>query len=135
VIVAGTERFAEARFIELLRVCRLRRVEVKIVPSAVTLMGCTSTLSQEVGVPLLKLGYPALDGGQRTFKRLLDISGALGGLILISPLLMAVAIRLDSRGPVLFSQKRVGVDEKIFTCYKFRSMYEDADRRQEELDR
>ena len=136
VIVAGAERFAEARFIEFLRVCRLRRVEVKIVPSAVTLMGGTSTLSQEAGVPLLKVGYPALDGPQRTFKRLLDIIGALGGLLLLSPLLLAVAaaIRLDSRGPVLFSQKRAGTDEKIFICYKFRSMYEDADRRQEELE-
>jgi exopolysaccharide biosynthesis polyprenyl glycosylphosphotransferase len=99
-------------------------------------MGGTSTLSQEAGVPLLKVGYPALDGPQRTFKRLLDIIGALGGLLLLSPLLLAVAaaIRLDSRGPVLFSQKRAGTDEKIFICYKFRSMYEDADRRQEELE-
>jgi exopolysaccharide biosynthesis polyprenyl glycosylphosphotransferase len=136
VIVAGAERFAEARFIEFLRACRLRQVEVKVVPSAVTLMGGTSTLSQEAGVPLLKVGYPALDGPQRTFKRLLDIIGALGGLLLLSPLLLAVAaaIRLDSRGPVLFSQKRAGTDEKIFICYKFRSMYEDADRRQEELE-
>ena len=85
---------------------------------------------------MLKLGYPALDGPQRTVKRLLDIIGALGGLIFLSPLFLAVAlaIRLDSPGPILFRQKRVGADEKVFNFYKFRSMYEDAERLQEELE-
>ncbi|MCA1719393.1 MAG: exopolysaccharide biosynthesis polyprenyl glycosylphosphotransferase, partial [Actinobacteria bacterium] len=69
-------------------------------------------------------------------KRLLDVTGSLLGLILLSPLLLpvALAVKLTSPGPVLFRQKRIGADEKVFICYMFRSMYEDAEARQEELE-
>jgi len=65
-----------------------------------------------------------------------DVVGALGGLAVLSPILLSVAIlvKLTSSGPVLFRQNRVGTDEKVFSFYKFRSMYEDAERRQEELE-
>lgn len=57
-------------------------------------------------------------------KRSLDILGALGGLIFLSPLLLiiAIAIRLESRGPAIFRQRRTGFDGKPFIIYKFRSM-------------
>jgi lipopolysaccharide/colanic/teichoic acid biosynthesis glycosyltransferase len=47
---------------------------------------------------------------------------------------VALAVKLTSPGPVLFRQKRIGADEKVFICYMFRSMYEDAEARQEELE-
>jgi lipopolysaccharide/colanic/teichoic acid biosynthesis glycosyltransferase len=60
----------------------------------------------------------------------------LGGLVLLSLLFLAVAvaIRFDSPGPIFFRQKRVGADGKVFICYMFRSMYEGAERQQEELE-
>jgi lipopolysaccharide/colanic/teichoic acid biosynthesis glycosyltransferase len=66
----------------------------------------------------------------------LDATGSLLGLILLSPLLLSVAlaVKLTSPGPILFRQKRIGADEKMFICYMFRSMYEDAEARQEELE-
>jgi len=62
-------------------------------------------------------------------KALLDYVLTLPGLIVLTPLLLgvAIAIKIDSRGPILFRQKRVGVDGRIFYMYKFRSMYQDAD--------
>ena len=89
-----------------------------------------------MGLPLLEVGYPQLDKPQRALKRTLDVVVSVVALTLLSPLLLAVAgaIKLNSPGPVLFMQKRAGADEKIFICYMFRSMYEDAERRQAELE-
>ncbi|MEG1783013.1 MAG: sugar transferase [Oscillospiraceae bacterium] len=62
------------------------------------------------------------------FKRLIDITASLTGLILLSPLLLAIAaiIKLDSKGPVLFRQKRVAKDKEYFQILKFRTMYADV---------
>jgi len=65
----------------------------------------------------------------RAAKRCLDLALALSGLLLLLPLLPAIVIliKLDSRGPVLFTQKRVGRGGRLFTCYKFRSMVQNAE--------
>jgi exopolysaccharide biosynthesis polyprenyl glycosylphosphotransferase len=114
----------------------LRKVQVRVVPDAATLMSSKPEISRDGGMPLLVVGCPRLDGTQWILKRLLDLAGSLGGLMVLSPflLMVALAIRLDSPGPVLFRQKRVGTDGKIFVCYKFRSMYEDAEQRQAQLE-
>jgi exopolysaccharide biosynthesis polyprenyl glycosylphosphotransferase len=89
-----------------------------------------------MGLPLLEIHYPRLDNTQRALKRALDVAVSVVGLALLSPLFLAVAvaIRIDSSGPVLFRQKRVGADEKVFVCYMFRSMQEEAERRQRGLE-
>src|SRR5215212_1191055 len=137
VVLAGTERIsADVELVDFLRSMWLRRVRVQVIPNATALIGSRPMVSQDMGVPLLEIGYPRLNKTQWILKRLLDIAGSLGGLIALSPLLIGVAvlIKLTSPGPVLFRQKRVGADEKVFNCYKFRSMYEDAERRQVELE-
>jgi exopolysaccharide biosynthesis polyprenyl glycosylphosphotransferase len=136
VILAGAERLPDEELLDLLRSVRLRGVQMRVVPGAISLMGGRPVLSNNLGLPLLEVGYPQLDNTQRALKRALDVSGSLAGLVFLSPLLIAVAvaIRLDSKGPILFRQKRAGADEKVFICYMFRSMYEDAERRQAELE-
>lgn len=63
-------------------------------------------------------------GFYRAVKRFLDVTASFLGLVLLSPLLLAVSIliKIDSRGPVIFRQKRIGRNEKVFEIYKFRSM-------------
>jgi exopolysaccharide biosynthesis polyprenyl glycosylphosphotransferase len=136
VVLAGAERLADDDLLDLLRSVRLRGVKLRVVPGAISLLKSKPVLSGEVGVPLLEVGYPRLDNTQRALKRLLDVTGSAVGLVALSPLLapVAVAIKLTSPGPVLFKQKRVGADGKVFLCYKFRSMYGDAERRQAELE-
>ncbi len=136
VVLAGAEKLGDAEFLNLLRSMRLRKVRVEVVPGAVTLMGSRPILSEDMGLPLLEVHYPHLDNTQRALKRMLDVAGSLFGLLVLSPLLLAVAalIKLTSPGPVFFKQKRVGADEKVFLCYKFRSMYSDAEARQAELE-
>jgi len=72
---------------------------------------------------------------QLTFKRIFDVTIALTALLLLSPVLALVAlwIRLDSPGKVIFVQHRVGKAGQLFKMYKFRSMYIDAEQRQAEL--
>lgn len=136
VVLAGAERMSDGDLFDLLRSVRLRGVRIKVVPGTITLMRSRPVLSQSVGLPLLEVGYPQLDNTQRALKRALDVVGSLTALTLLSPLLLAVAvaIRFDSPGPILFHQKRAGADEKVFICYMFRSMYQDAERRQAELE-
>ncbi len=136
VILAGTDRLPDEELLDLLRSVRLRGLRMRVVPGAIGLMRTRPVLSRSGGTPLLEVGYPQLDNTQRTLKRGLDVVGSMAGLLLLSPLLLAVAaaIKLDSSGPVLFRQKRAGADEKVFICYMFRSMYEDAERLQAELE-
>jgi lipopolysaccharide/colanic/teichoic acid biosynthesis glycosyltransferase len=86
------------------------------------------------------MGYPSLTAGakaapraagnrfSRALKRLFDIAASLTALVVLSPLLAAIAllVKLDSPGPVIFQQERLGRDLKPFQMYKFRSMREDA---------
>ncbi len=68
-------------------------------------------------------------------KRFIDIAGTIFGVILISPILLLIAllVKIDSPGPVLFKQKRMGHNGKEFYIYKFRTMYRDAEERLKDL--
>jgi exopolysaccharide biosynthesis polyprenyl glycosylphosphotransferase len=136
VILVGAELLPDEEFLELLRSVRLRGIPLRVVPGALALMRSRPAVSQSLGLPLLEVSYPRLDNSQRALKRALDVTVSLGGLLLLSPLFLAVAvaIRLGSPGPILFRQKRIGADGSVFICYMFRSMYEGAERRQAELE-
>jgi len=136
VVLVGAERLPDEELLELIHSVRLRGVPLRVVPGAFALMRGRTILSEGMGLPLLEVHYPGLDNTQRTLKRVLDVAVSLGGLVLLSPLFLAVAIAvlLDSPGPVLFRQKRVGADEKVFVCYMFRSMQRDAELRQADLE-
>ncbi len=72
---------------------------------------------------------------QLMLKRSLDILGGLVGMLLLIPItiIIAPAIKMESRGPIFFSQKRVGRNGRVFKIYKFRSMYTDAEERKKDL--
>ncbi len=85
--------------------------------------------------PMLTVHTISLNNLQLYIKRIMDIIGALIGLILSSLIwiVAAIAIKVDSPGPVIYFQNRVGMNGRIFKLYKFRSMYIDADERKKEL--
>jgi exopolysaccharide biosynthesis polyprenyl glycosylphosphotransferase len=84
------------------------------------------------GLPLVRIASPTFSGAKYRVKRALDVAGSALALALLSPLMavLALVIRLDSTGPVLFRQERIGAHERPFTMVKFRSMVVTA-----ELDR
>ena len=86
-------------------------------------------------LPILTFHTKAFDAQQLFLKRLLDLFGSvfgLGMLLLVFPFI-ALAIKLESPGPIFFSQERVGEGGRVFRCWKFRSMYIDAESRKAEL--
>jgi exopolysaccharide biosynthesis polyprenyl glycosylphosphotransferase len=84
---------------------------------------------------LVQEGAPADGYSYQLLKRAMDCIGAGIGLLVLSPLfaVMALLIKLESAGPVLFSQTRIGKDGVEFRCWKFRSMFQDAEQRKQEL--
>ena len=94
-----------------------------ITNSAVTARDLAGTLGVEIK-------YNLLDPWARTAKRALDLCGAVVGGLLITPLLlaMAIAIKLDSPGPVFYGHRRLGSGHKHFRCWKFRTMHRDAEK-------
>jgi len=110
-------------------------LNTRVVPDYFDLAFLLLRMEDLGGIPLLSLKEPVLRPPQRLIKRIFDI---LVVVILAIPTLivlavLAVAIRLDSPGPILFVQDRVGERQKIFRMYKFRSMVQDAEQRQDEV--
>lgn len=87
------------------------------------------------GLPLMHVDIPQYTGAKHVLKRAMDAAAALGALLVLSPILLTLAliIRLDSPGPVLFRQERIGKDGKVFGMFKFRSMVVDAEARLADL--
>jgi exopolysaccharide biosynthesis polyprenyl glycosylphosphotransferase len=116
---------------------RLERDEVDLVVASalVDVAGARTTIRPFDGLPMLHVEHPRLHGGSRLVKELVDRVGSVLLLVVFGPLLLGVAlcVRTDSRGPVLFRQVRVGRDGREFRIFKFRSMYVDAEARLAEL--
>jgi exopolysaccharide biosynthesis polyprenyl glycosylphosphotransferase len=112
-------------------------VVVKVVPDFFDLAFFRSAIAVDDlgGIPLLNLRASAIEGFPRMLKRTFDLVGAVCLTILLSPLLLiaAVLIKLDSKGPMIFRQLRVGENSRPFYVYKFRSMVANAEERLEEV--
>jgi exopolysaccharide biosynthesis polyprenyl glycosylphosphotransferase len=108
--------------------------QVLLMPSPV-LADFDPAIAWSGGMPLVQLTRPTLRGGQLVVKRAGDIVLSLALLIGVAPIgfLVALAVRLSSRGPIFFRQIRVGVGGRHFAMYKFRSMVLDAESRRAEL--
>ena len=108
----------------VIRALQAMPVRVYVAPDLFDLAFFRATIEDFRGIPLIGLRDPAIDGPNRVIKRLFDLAIAIPVVLVTAPLLLliALAIRLDSPGPALFRQTRVGENGKLFTIYKFRSM-------------
>jgi exopolysaccharide biosynthesis polyprenyl glycosylphosphotransferase len=106
-----------------------------VAPALIDVAGPRTTIRPVAGLPLLQLDHPELAGGKQVIKAVFDRVAAGLALIMLTPLFLfiAVAIRLDDRGPVFFKQTRVGRDGQTFKVYKFRTMVVDAEQRKQQL--
>lgn len=105
--------------------------ELVVAPALMEVTGPRLHVSPTYGLTLLRVSQPTFTGGRWVFKALLDRTVALLAVLVLAPLLIgvAVAIRLEDGGPVLFRQTRVGKAGRLFPMVKFRSMVVDAEAR------
>lgn len=123
------------KIMSIVRECERRKVSARIVPDLFQMSLSQVDVDDLGGVPLVGVREVGFDQGARLVKRGMDIVGAVIGLTFGAPLLglIALAIRLDSPGKVIFHQTRVGTGGKLFEVYKFRSMREGAEAELEQL--
>jgi exopolysaccharide biosynthesis polyprenyl glycosylphosphotransferase len=121
--------------LEAIRACRDAGVAVDVVPRLFEFLDGVRALDQVGGLPLLSIGAPVLTSASMAAKRVLDVVGSALLMLLFSPLMIAIAIaiKVESRGPVFFRQPRAGRGNTSFQMIKFRSMYVDAEERKKDL--
>jgi exopolysaccharide biosynthesis polyprenyl glycosylphosphotransferase len=135
VIIADPD-FPEERAVELVDQCHQRGVRVRIAPSTMEILVHRAEFVPGQSVPLFELRPPVFEGVDFLLKRTFDVVGATLLLFFLSPVFLAIAlaIKLSSRGPVFYASLRPGIGGTPFACWKFRTMYRDADQRQADLE-
>ncbi len=127
---------AREKIVSIMETCQGTNIRAKVVPDLFQLSLSRVAMDDVGGVPLIALREPSIGTVNSLFKRAFDIFCSSLILVLSSPLLLltAIAIKLDSPGPVIFRQKRLGRNGRSFTAYKFRSMRQGAEEEQPRLD-
>lgn len=123
-IILGHE-LSKDEMLKLIRFCEDNSIALQYIPSLMGLYTSQMTIDTIAGFPMIELSPTPLVGWGRIIKRIFDIVVSAIGIIILSPvlLILALIIKINSQGPVVFAQKRVGRMGELFTFYKFRSMY------------
>jgi exopolysaccharide biosynthesis polyprenyl glycosylphosphotransferase len=134
-VIVAFSRARHKDFLRVVRACVDSGVKVSIVPRLFEVVSSRALVDDVEGIPLLDVGHVELSRFNMAVKRAFDL--VVGGVIcmLVLPVLgiVALMIKLDSRGPVFFRQERMGRGGRPFYIYKFRSMYLGADKLRDDL--
>jgi exopolysaccharide biosynthesis polyprenyl glycosylphosphotransferase len=116
--------------------CEEEGVKLRLMADVFDLRSTRTQLVDLGGIPLLTFEPVAQDERMLVVKRIMDLVATLACLPILLPIfaVVAVAIKLDSPGPVFFTQERVGLRKRVFRMYKFRSMYQDSENKLKEIE-
>jgi exopolysaccharide biosynthesis polyprenyl glycosylphosphotransferase len=136
VAVVNCAQMDSIRLRELAWALERTDTDLCVAPALIDMAGPRTTIRPVAGLPLVHLDHAKLSGPQRILKGIFDRTVAAAALLLLSPLLiaMACAIHFADGGPVLFRHIRIGKEGLPFTLYKFRSMVVDAEARKADLE-
>jgi exopolysaccharide biosynthesis polyprenyl glycosylphosphotransferase len=131
-----TDDFKERELLEIVELAHRRGLRVRVAPKTTELLVTRGEYTPQQGLPLFELRPPVLIGTDWVIKRGFDVVVSTVVLVAGLPfgLVIALAIKLTSRGPVFYRDRRVGVGEREFAMLKFRTMFVDAAERQAELE-
>lgn len=134
-LIIAFSRLGEEHILNAIRAARTLGVKVSVAPRLSEVLGPALVVDGVEGMNMLSLRRPARTRTSLALKRAIDIVGATAGLVIGAPLLalLAVLIKLDSRGPVIFSQVRIGRGNRPFRIHKFRTMVTNAEEFKDEI--
>jgi len=115
---------------EIVGICEKFGVHTKFIPDYNSLIPTHPYTEDLMGLPVINIRYvPLTNSGNKFVKRFIDIAGSLFGIIITSPIMLitTLMVKLSSPGPVIFKQERVGLHNRPFDMYKFRSMEQQAE--------
>jgi len=135
VIIADPD-FPQEQAVELVDQCHQRGVNVHIAPSTMEILFKRAEFVPGESVPLFTLRPPVFEGIDYAIKRTFDLALSIVMLVALSPVLLAIAaaVKLSSRGPLIYRSTRPGMAGRPFGCFKFRTMREHADQVQADLE-
>jgi exopolysaccharide biosynthesis polyprenyl glycosylphosphotransferase len=135
VIIADPD-FPQEQAVELAELCHRRGVTVQVAPSTMEILLDRAEFVPGQTVPLFTLRPPVFQGIDYALKRTFDLVLSTVGLILLAPalLVIAISVKLSSRGPIMYRSIRPGIGGRPFYCFKFRTMREHADQLQADLE-
>ena len=135
VLIADPD-FPEEEAVELVERCHRQGVRVRVAPSTMEILMERVEYVPGQALPLFELKPPVFEGVDFALKRTFDLVGATLLLLVLSPVMLgaAIAIKLSSRGPVLYRSPRPGIGGRSFECLKFRTMVRGAERLQDHLE-
>lgn len=128
IITLGLNEYDKLKYV--VSTCEKSGIHTKFIPDYGTIIPTKPVTEDFDGMPVINIrAVPLQSLFNRFIKRLIDIIGSIFGIILFSPvfIFLSIAIKLTSKGPIIFKQERVGLHNKVFTMFKFRSMIEQND--------
>ncbi|MFQ6616376.1 MAG: sugar transferase [Fidelibacterota bacterium] len=130
-VVIALEKPNHDRLLDIITLSNGSPVSLKIIPDMYEVVSGLAKTEQLYGVPLIQINPEIITPQQKFFKRLIDIAVSLLVLVALFPVwvLVSIAIKIDSRGPILYRQDRLGRYGRKFIMYKFRSMVHNAESR------
>ncbi|HEY6906729.1 MAG TPA: sugar transferase, partial [Ignavibacteriaceae bacterium] len=128
-VIIALDRENNDILVEIIGRCEPKNVGLKIVPDLYEILSGQARTSQIYGIPLIDIMPQLMPEWEKRLKRLLDVVISFLILTLSLPvaLIAAIAVKLDSKGPVFFTQERCGMNGEVFRMIKFRSMYINAE--------
>jgi polysaccharide biosynthesis protein PslA len=129
-VIIATEENERSQMEEALTLLSEQDVSIKLLPNTIDILAGSVRTNNVLGAMLINVNTGIMTEWEQNIKRLLDVVASVISLIVLSPLLLWVAIRvkLSSPGPILYLQERVGLKGKQFNIIKFRSMFVDAEK-------
>lgn len=129
-VIIALEKEDHDLLVDIISKVENKGIGLKIVPDLYEILSGQARTSQLYGIPLIDIMPELMPEWEKKLKRILDVLVSFIILVITIPIniLVAVVIKLESKGPAIFKQERIGMNNKEFNIYKFRSMYLDAEK-------